>query len=184
MSNDILLTTESYKMMHPIIMEKIMSDVDKRVKKMKYSEVILVDEITGVEYTVKMSNGKMIYITKCNSIEVVKLPDKMLYGAGTVFDPTGMVVVAICVDGSIREVTGYAYTVEDMSTHGKKVVKVSYIENNVLYETQFEITVSALVDFEYIDNGDGTYTITGWKGTLNEQPSTEMVFPDDPSVIL
>ena len=41
-----------------------------------------------------------------------------------------------------------------------------------------------LIDFEYTDNGDGTATLTGWKGTLNGVTSTIMSIPDDPSIIL
>jgi hypothetical protein len=41
-----------------------------------------------------------------------------------------------------------------------------------------------LMDFEYKKNKDGTYTITGWKGTFGGIPSTICVFPDDPRIIL
>ena len=41
-----------------------------------------------------------------------------------------------------------------------------------------------LQDFTYDDNGDGTYTLTGWKETYQGKPSTEMVIPDSPKVIL
>ena len=47
-----------------------------------------------------------------------------------------------------------------------------------------EVLVLSLVDFEYIDNGDGTATITAWKGTLNGVASTELVVPNDPRIIL
>ena len=41
-----------------------------------------------------------------------------------------------------------------------------------------------LQDFEYIENNDGTVTITDWKGTLNGVPGTELVIPDNSSIIL
>ena len=41
-----------------------------------------------------------------------------------------------------------------------------------------------LQDFEFIENDNGTYTLTGWLGTLNGEPSTEMVIPDNPKIIL
>ena len=41
-----------------------------------------------------------------------------------------------------------------------------------------------LIDFEYIDNRDGSVTLTAWKGTLNGVPSTELVIPDDKRIIL
>lgn len=42
---------------------------------------------------------------------------------------------------------------------------------------------SLLIDFEYIDNGDGTFTLVSWKGTLNGVASTEMVIPNDTRII-
>lgn len=41
-----------------------------------------------------------------------------------------------------------------------------------------------LIDFEYTDNGNGTYTLTGWKGTLNGEPSTELVIPNFKEIII
>lgn len=41
-----------------------------------------------------------------------------------------------------------------------------------------------LQDFEYIKNNDGTVTLTAWKGTLNGEPSTELVIPDNDRIIL
>lgn len=41
-----------------------------------------------------------------------------------------------------------------------------------------------LIDFYYTFNKkDGTATITGWKGTLNGEPSTVMVVPDYDKII-
>lgn len=36
----------------------------------------------------------------------------------------------------------------------------------------------ALIDFEYINNGDVTYTITDWKRTYQGEPSNRCVIPD------
>ena len=41
-----------------------------------------------------------------------------------------------------------------------------------------------LVDFIYTDNGDDTYTITDWKGTYNGEPSSSLIIPSDPRIIL
>ena len=46
-----------------------------------------------------------------------------------------------------------------------------------------EDLVLLLIDFEYIDNGDGTVTITAWKHTLNGIDSTIMHVPDDARII-
>ena len=41
-----------------------------------------------------------------------------------------------------------------------------------------------LKDFTYINNGNGTYTLTGWKGTYNGVASTEIHIPNDSRIIL
>ena len=38
--------------------------------------------------------------------------------------------------------------------------------------------VQALIDFEYIDNKDGTVTLTEWKGTYNGVPSNTLAIPE------
>ena len=43
---------------------------------------------------------------------------------------------------------------------------------------------TVLLDFEYTNNGDETYTIVDWKGTLNGQPSTDLRVPDDNRIIV
>ena len=44
--------------------------------------------------------------------------------------------------------------------------------------------VSALIDFTYKNNGDGTVTLLTWLGTLNGVESTEIVIPNYESIIL
>jgi hypothetical protein len=52
------------------------------------------------------------------------------------------------------------------------------------YVQTFDRWAEILIDFDYIKNNDGTATITGWKGTLNGEPSTELIIPDDERIIL
>lgn len=42
----------------------------------------------------------------------------------------------------------------------------------------------SLTDFYTQSNGDGTYTITGWKGTYNGEPSTKCIIPSDSRLVL
>ena len=41
-----------------------------------------------------------------------------------------------------------------------------------------------LVDFEYEDNGDGTATITEWKGTSNGASGNRIIIPSDSRIII
>ena len=44
------------------------------------------------------------------SIAITKLPNKLTYESGEIFDPTGMVVTATMSDGSTKEVSDYSYS--------------------------------------------------------------------------
>lgn len=67
----------------------------------------------------------------------------------------------------------------------KKVSKVLETVNGVwVLKYLGDEFAALLVDFEYTNNDNGTATITGWKGTYNGEPSTELVIPDDPRIIL
>ena len=48
--------------------------------------------------------------------------------------------------------------------------------------TSFDTSI--LKDFTYTDNGNGTYTLTGWKGTKDGVASTELVVPNNNKVIV
>ena len=57
---------------------------------------------------------------------------------------------------------------------------------NVSGNIEIEVMVSERItmDFNYEDNGDGTYTLTEWLGTYNGEPSTLCYIPDDSRFIL
>lgn len=101
-----------------------------------------------------------------------------------------MVVTANYSDGSTKVVTGYTYPTTALAA-GTTSVTISYTEGGLTYTANVAITVNSafnaattLKDFTYISNGDGTYTITGWKGTLNGVSSTEIVVPDSPYIVV
>ena len=149
----------------------------------------LIDSVNGYNYIIEMKNGNLVSRCGVSSIEVTTMPDEIEYYAGEYFDPTGMVVTATCEDGSVIEITNYTCS-DNQFVIGANTIIISYIEAGNTYTTT--ITVNAiefdaatvLVDFNYIDNGDGTYTITAWKGTKNGVASTEMIVPDSSNIIL
>lgn len=65
----------------------------------------------------------------------------------------------------------------------RKVVK-AYVGVDGIARLFFESYVDRFIDFEYVDNGNGTFTLTAWRGTLDGVESTELVIPDDPTIIL
>ena len=101
-----------------------------------------------------------------------------------------MVVTAKYNDGTSKEVTGYSYPVTALAV-GTTSITITYSEGGVTETTTVAITVKSsfdpagiLSDFTYVDNGDGTYTITGWKGTLNGASSTTCSIPDSDKIIV
>ncbi len=73
--------------------------------------------------------------------------------------------------------TGIGLT--DISTGLKYLIQIK--DGNLITRLDIE---TILIDFDYTDNGDGTYTLTGWKGTYNGKPSTEMIIPNFDRIIL
>ena len=55
----------------------------------------------------------------------------------------------------------------------------------VVWEKNINIedVIALLTDFDYIVD-DKTVKITGWKQTLNGEPSTEMIIPDNNLIVL
>lgn len=168
------------------LIEEINNEIDVLNEKIKSSETLdcisLKDKINGYTYTLEMRNGQLCSVCACSSIMVSAFPDKTEYEQGEEFDPTGMIISVVCEDGSTREITNY--TCSDIVDG---IVTITYIEDGTEYTTNISIIVKTvedlLIDFEYTKNDD-TYTLNSWKGTLNGEPSTEMVFPDSDKIIM
>ena len=67
--------------------------------------------------------------------------------------------------------------VEKIVYNGVNLDKVIF--NGVVVWESFSLT-----DFYTASNGDGTYTITGWKGTYNGEESTRCIIPSDSRIVL
>ena len=147
-------------------------------------EIVLVDKVTGLDYIISMVDGKIHYDSLCKKIEIVKSPLIPFVGtnANSEVDLTGIFIIAHCENGSIKEViSDYTYTID--TDNG--VVTIIYTERGKEFTASYNAEVLQYSeDFTYSVNDDGTYTITGWKGTCNGEPSTEMILPNHPSIIL
>ena len=164
-------------------------NIAKDPEELIFNQIAMIDQITGHKYIVEIHNGTLVSFSCTNRIEVTSLPNITTYSEGDYFNPEGLVISAISEDGTTREITNYTYSKEYL-TINDSTFEILYVENGVTHSATIELNIIKfdpsveLIDFEYIDNGDGTYTITGWKETLNGEPSTEMVIPDNPLIIL
>lgn len=149
--------------------------------------MILVDQVNGYDYVVQMMNGDLVSFCRCSSIDVTVPPNKRGYMEGEEIDTTGMVVSAVCQDGSTRQIENYTYSPKVMTPEVEQL-DIQYVECGEVYTTSTTIGLKGiadvLIDFEYTPNGDGTYTLTSWSGTLDGQPSTELIVPDNDKLIV
>ena len=126
------------------------------------------------------------------SISVVKYPDKTSYYEGDYFEPDGIELELTFDDGSTQIVSDVNDIIISLIplkiTDTSATFKYSYY--GAYYYITVPITVNefnkefSLIDFNFIDNGNDTYTLTEWKGTLNGIPSTELVIPNNSKIIL
>lgn len=151
-----------------------------------FDVITMIDRISGCKCYVYVEDGKLTSSLAVTGIEVASMPTNTTYMEGQAFDPTGMVVNAILADGSTSEIADYTYG----NVTGSEFV-ISYIDvSGAIVSTTINLTVTEfdptveLIDFEYDANDDGTYTITGWKQTLNGEQSTEMILPNNSLIII
>lgn len=62
--------------------------------------------------------------------------------------------------------------------------KMSFLSGLINNLTVRTTTPTGLEDFYYTENEDGTFTIFGWKGTLNGKASSVCAIPDSPLIIV
>lgn len=155
------------------------------------SNIHMVDQVNGKTYVVQMRNGNLVS-TCIPEISIKRNPTKMTYYDGDCsIDTTGMVLEVAYEDGTVKEVTeGIISFVENALSANNKTVSIEYTENGITSSTILDVTVNefdpavVLADFNYADNGDGTYTINSWNQTLNGVASTECIIPNNNRIIL
>lgn len=74
-------------------------------------------------------------------------------------------------------------TIENVVYNGQDLDKLVYNDVVVFEKSGFDAE-RVLIDFDYIRNSDGTYTITDWKGTYQGQESTECIVPNKKEIRL
>lgn len=142
------------------------------------------DRSNGYNYILAMDNGSLVSYCAAASIEITKNPTKMSYTAGEYIDTTGMEVTVTFEDGNTAVVTDYVC--DNYVTVERPIFTIKYEGVSVdltVSVTEFDPAI-VLIDFNYTDNGNGTYTITGWKGTYNGVTSSEMIVPNNAFVIV
>lgn len=104
--------------------------------------LILIDQVTGVEYKVGMRNGSLI--TWCDLVDCTLAtgPNKTEYNVGENFDPTGITIFAQYADNSRMPITNYTYDKTEPLTETDTNVKITCTINDTVYIFDIAITVS------------------------------------------
>ena len=150
------------------------------------TEIVFKDIESGLNYLIQMKSGNLVSTICTSFIKVTNMPTKTIYMDGDAFDPTGMIVTAITLDGSAKEITNFTYS----KYVNNGIVTITYREGNLEFTTNIYVTTEifdpavVLADFEYIKNENDTYTLTKWKETLNGISSTEMIIPNNEKIVL
>lgn len=176
-----------------VVTVKYEDGTEKEVTDYTYSkDVLTADSNITISYKedekVLTAIVPIIVSAKLIKITINTQPTKTNYIAGDYFDPAGMIVAASYDDGSIKQITDYRIPTNVLAV-GTPYVTIFYTEMGIEVSADINITVTehpseSLKDFNYIINDDGTYTITGWKGTFNGVTSTECVVPDNELIIV
>ena len=153
--------------------------------------VEFVDKSQNIVYRVAVRDGNLIIYSPIDSISVKTPPNKTEYMAGEPFDTTGIVLTATTIDGISQKEVYECIAPNPYLSYGQTSIELQYTdEDGDVHTTSTPVTVTPfdptekLVDFTYTVNDDGTYTLTGWKQTLNGITSTEMVIPDNGLIVL
>ena len=169
------------------VSEQINTAIDGISSRISPNSVKIQDRLNGYNYVVEMHGGKITSSCCAVSIAITTLPSNTNCIVGSLPDTTGMVVTATCEDDNTKIIECYTIT-GDTSAIGQSTITVEYEECGAVYTDTFNVNVvsveDSLVDFAYTNNGDGTYTITGWNETLNGAASTEFIVPNSSSIKL
>ena len=148
----------------------------------------LCDINTGYKHYVFIEDGYVNSTIAITGIKVLSNPTKLDYTDSDVFDPSGMIVASVLPNGKEIVITNDV-TYDKFVTLGSTNHIITYTEvDGTVHTTEVPIITRslevALDDFIYTTNDDGTYTIDGWKETLNGEPSTKCLVPNSELVII
>lgn len=150
------------------------------------------DRSTGILYYGGMDNGNWVTWCDVDHIKVAPAVDNMNYIEGMKLSKEDFIVTAFYIDGSSKRITEYDLIVDEILTLDSTNVEVVFTFNGKSYSDNITFTVveldpeikNMLIDFQYDINRNNTYTLTDWYQTYNGNPSTEVIIPDNPNIVL
>ena len=151
------------------------------------------DQTTNYKYLMQLRDGVLTSILLPSSISVDSSSLTNL-NDGDIIEGKDLVINATYPDGTTSALSdsdkGNIICTPKELTADVKQITVKYKVGDYELTQTINVNVTAfdpavkLQDFNYTDNGDGTYTLTGWKETHNGVASTEMIIPNNKKIIL
>lgn len=139
--------------------------------------LIMKDQKSGYRYIIQIIDGTIVSSGYCTAIRISdNYVEKDSYVEGELIED--MVIEGICEDGSIKIIENFTCIAKDnylqiTCEEAGNIYKKSYYVGNKIIDIE-----TALIDFDYIVEEDGTYTLTDWKGTYNGETSTRCIIPN------
>ena len=154
--------------------------------------IIFKDRSTGILYYGGMDNGNWVTWCDVDHIKAAPAIDNMNYIEGMRLSKEDFIVTAFYIDGSSRHITEYDLIVDEILTLDSTNAEAVFTFNGKSYSDNITFTVveldpeikNMLIDFQYDINRNNTYTLTDWYQTYNGNPSTELIIPDNPNIVL
>ena len=146
-----------------------------------HPQMYLTDQTTGFQYTIAVDNGSLVSAPRPFTYTITTVPTTTTYTAGEYFDATGLATAVVYDDDSRVEITDYHFPAEYLAEGTTEVTITATILGSE-YSVTTDVTVTALdpatylADYTYTDNGDGTYTVTGWADTTK---TDELTIPNN-----
>lgn len=168
-----------------IAMNAIKDYADEAVENSVLRGFLLKDQSTGRIYGLQAYDGAVDIHLIANSISYRQDTTIEIFEEGGI-DFQQITVYKTLDDGSETVILD----IDNLSTVSVSgnTATIMYVDCGKRLYTTVPVTVKQfnaatdLIDFDYTANSDGTYTITGWKGTYKGQTSTKIVVPNSPKV--
>lgn len=109
---------------------------------------------------------------KVTALEITTMPSKTVYEYGEVFNPTGMVVTAVCENGTKQEITEYSYSPNRELQESDTQITVTYTGDNGAAE-EISTTISVTVNAPQASGGTVSDTITVYFTLLGDSKHGE-----------
>lgn len=166
----------------------ILQKIEDQISSSSHADLCIVDKITGHNYVLEIANGQLMSSCKIDESQGISLQSYPVtttgYINGQLPDTSGMVITAVCEDGTTKVLEHYTCSpiANDTST-------ITYTELGKTYTLSIPLgsseATTVLQDFDYTASADGTsYTLNNWKGTTDGLSGTEIKIPNNSSLII